>query len=393
MLFLHNNFYKITVKANENIICNMMFKLKIHAKLYNPLIYLLIFFTAIPLFLNGQEKQKYHLKTVVIDAGHGGRDPGAPGDQRNEKDIVLSIALQLGERIKKNFPDVNVIYTRKTDTLIPLFKRAEIANKNKADLFISIHVNANESSRIRGTETYVMGLHKSKSNLEVAKQENAAILYEEDYSKTYQGFDPNSAESYIIFSLMQNAYLEQSLDFASYIQKNFDQNTHLKNRGVKQAGFLVLYKTSMPRVLVEAGFISNPDEEKYLNSEKGQKQLASSIYEAFKEYKQRLESESVMLTNGDDSIATQDSVIFKVQVAAASDPIPLDSDYFKGYEEVQEHKVSEQYKYTIGSTTNYNRIQQLKEKIKKDFRGAFIVAFENSEPISLDKALSIINNH
>jgi N-acetylmuramoyl-L-alanine amidase len=286
-----------------------------------------------------------------------------------------------------------VIYTRKTDTLIPLFKRAEIANKNKADLFISIHVNANESSRVRGTETYVMGLHKSKSNLEVAKQENAAILYEEDYSKTYQGFDPNSAESYIIFSLMQNAYLEQSLDFASYIQKNFDQNTHLKNRGVKQAGFLVLYKTSMPRVLVEAGFLSNPDEEKYLNSEKGQKQLASSIYEAFKEYKQKLESESVMLTNGEDSIATQDSVVFKVQVAAASDPIPLDSDYFKGYEEVQEHNISKQYKYTIGSTTNYNRIQQLKEKIKKDFPGAFIVAFENSEPISLDKALSIINNH
>ena len=393
MLFLHNIFYKITVKANENIICNMMFKLKIHAKLYNPLIYLLIFFTVFPLLLNGQEKQKYHMKTVVIDAGHGGRDPGAPGDHRNEKDIVLSIALQLGERIKKNFPDVNVIYTRKTDTLIPLFKRAEIANKNKADLFISIHVNANESSRVRGTETYVMGLHKSKSNLEVAKQENAAILYEEDYSKTYQGFDPNSAESYIIFSLMQNAYLEQSLDFASYIQKNFDQNTHLKNRGVKQAGFLVLYKTSMPRVLVEAGFLSNPDEEKYLNSEKGQKQLASSIYEAFKEYKQKLESESVMLSNGEDSIATQDSVVFKVQVAAASDPIPIDSDYFKGYEEVQEHKISKQYKYTIGSTTNYNRIQQLKEKIKKDFPGAFVVAFENSEPISLDKALSIINNH
>ena len=383
----------MTVKANENIIFNIMLKLKIHAKLYHYLIYIFILILFIPLTLNGQEKQNYHLNTVVIDAGHGGKDPGAPGDYKDEKDIVLSIALKVGKHIEKNFPDINVIYTRKSDTLIPLFKRAEIANKNKADLFISIHINANESSRIRGTETYVMGLHKSKSNLEVAKQENSAILYEEDYSKTYQGFDPNSAESYIIFSLMQNAYLEQSLNFASFIQKNFSQNTGLKNRGVKQAGFLVLYKTSMPRVLIEAGFLSNPEEEKYLNSEKGQDKIALSIYEAFKEYKQKLENESVMLTNQKDTASTGNNIVFKVQVAASSDPIPLDSDYFNGYEHVEEHKISEQYKYTIGSATNFEKIRQLKQKIKKDFPDAFIVAFENNEPISLDKALSITNNN
>ncbi|MGM0530147.1 MAG: N-acetylmuramoyl-L-alanine amidase family protein [Bacteroidota bacterium] len=370
-----------------------MLKLKSRAKLNNSLIYLFIIFLVFPLALNGQEEKKYHLKTVVIDAGHGGKDPGALGDKKNEKELVLSMALKLGERIEENFPDVKVIYTRKTDTLIPLFKRAEIANKNKADLFISIHTNANEDTKIKGTETYVMGLHRSESNLEVAKQENSAILYEEDYSRTYQGFDPNSAESYIIFSLMQNAYLDQSLNFASYIQKKFGQNTGLKNKGVKQAGFLVLYETSMPRVLVEAGFLSNPSEEKYLNSEKGQEKIASSIYEAFKEYKQNIESKSVMLPNKKDTLSTQDSIVFKVQVAASSDPISLDSDYFKGYDQVEEHKISEQYKYTIGSSKNFKQIQQLKQEIKNDFPGAFIVAFENNDPITIDKALSIINNH
>ncbi|MCF8335482.1 MAG: N-acetylmuramoyl-L-alanine amidase [Bacteroidales bacterium] len=370
-----------------------MLKLKFHAKTYYPLICLFILFFLIPPDLNGQERQKNHLKTVVIDAGHGGKDPGACGNYKDEKDLVLSIALKVGKHIEENFPNVKVIYTRKTDTLIPLFERAKIANKNKADLFISIHVNANGDSKIRGTETYVMGLHKSKSNLEVAKQENSAILYEEDYSKTYQGFDPNSAESYIIFSLMQNAYLKQSLNFASYIQKNFNQNTNLKNRGVKQAGFLVLYKTSMPRVLVEAGYLSNPREEKYLNKQEAQTNIAESIYEAFREYKQKVESESVMLTNQKDTSAAQDSIHFKVQVAASSDPIPMDSDFFSGHENVEEHHLSNQYKYTIGNTSNYEKIQQLKQKLKKDFPGAFIVAFVNNEPVSLDKALSIQNNH
>jgi N-acetylmuramoyl-L-alanine amidase len=381
------------VKANENIILNIMLKLKIRAKLYNPLIYFIIIFIIAPQLLTAQETENYKLNTVVIDAGHGGKDPGAMGSIRKEKDLVLSIALKLGDYIEKNFPEVNVIYTRKTDTLIPLYKRAEIANRNKADLFISIHINANENSAPHGTETYIMGPHKSKSNLEVAKKENSAILYEEDYSKTYEGFDPNSTESYIIFSLMQQTYLKQSANFASFIQKHFEQNTRLKNRGVKQAGFLVLYKTSMPRVLVEAGFLSNPNEEKYLNSEEGQKKLAFSIYEAFREYKQKLESSSVMLSNGKKQHPGNDSITFKVQVAASNNPIPVDSDYFKGYDQVEEHVVSEQYKYTIGSTNDYEKVQKLKRKIKKDFPGAFVVAFENDEFISLDKALSILNNN
>lgn len=393
MLFLHNNNNKITVKANENIIFNIMLKLKIHAKLYKSLIFLFIVFVGLPHLLKSQEEKKYQLNTVVIDAGHGGRDPGALGKYKDEKELVLPISLEVGRQLEENFPDLNVIYTRKTDTLVPLFKRAEIANENKADLFISIHLNANESNNIRGTETYVMGLHKSKSNLEVAKQENAAILHEEDYSDNYQGFDPNSAESYIIFSLMQNEYLKQSLNFASYIQKNFDKNTGLKNRGVKQAGFLVLYKTSMPRVLVEAGFMSNADDEKYLNSEKGQQNIATSIYEAFREYKQKIENESVAFNSKQNIQPSEDSIVFKVQVAASSDPIPLDSDYFREYDQVEEHEMSEQYKYTIGNATDYEKIKKLKQKISEDFPGAFIVAFENNNPISIDKALGIKNNH
>src|SRR6056297_119056 len=330
---------KRQVKANENIIFDMVMKLKIRAKLYIfPIVFIWILGSWSPT-ATAQDKEKYHLKTVVIDPGHGGRDIGAPGTIKHEKDLVLEIGLKLGEYIKKHHPDVQVIYTRKTDTFIPLIKRSEIANKHQADLFISLHVNANENRQVKGTETYVMGLHKTQSNLEVAKKENAAILYEEDYSRKYEGFDPNSAESYIIFSLMQNAYLKQSLKFASAVQKNFDHSTGMKNRGVKQAGFLVLYKTSMPRVLVEAGFISNPDQEKYLNSPEGQKKIAHAIGQAFDDYKEKLEKQSVMLASDSLGGKPGQSIRFEVQVAASSDPIPMEADYFKGHENVHEHQV------------------------------------------------------
>ncbi len=382
---------KRLVKANENIRLDMGMQLKIRAKLYTfPLLFML--FVG---FCNGpadaQKKTNYQLRRVVIDAGHGGHDPGAPGSIRHEKDLVLKIALKVGQYIKKHHPDVKVIYTRKTDTFIPLFKRAEIANKNKADLFISIHVNANENKRVRGTETYVMGMHKSQSNLEVAKKENSAILYEEDYSKKYEGFDPKSAESYIIFSLMQNAFLEQSLKFASAVQENFDQSTGLKNRGVKQAGFLVLYKTSMPRVLIESGFISNPEQEKYLNSDQGQKKLAHAIGKAFGDYKQKIEQHSVMLASDSLQADTSTTITFKVQVAASSDRIPKDSEYFKGHENVQEHHLGSRYKYTLGSFENYDQARAFKKKVRKDFPGAFIVAFKNEQTIPVKKALSETN--
>lgn len=366
-------------------------ELKIRAKLY---IFSLIFMLFAGLWngpLHAQKKTNYQLRRVVIDAGHGGHDPGAPGSIKHEKELVLDIALKVGKYIKQHHPDVEVVYTRKTDTFIPLFKRAEIANKHKADLFISIHANANENKRVSGTETYVMGMHKSQSNLEVAKKENAAILYEEDYSKKYEGFDPNSAESYIIFSLMQNAFLEQSLKFASSVQKNFDQSTDLKNRGVKQAGFLVLYKTSMPRVLIETGFISNPEQEKYLNSEQGQEKLAHAIGKAFGDYKQKIEQHSVMLASDTLHADTSTTITFKVQVAASSDRIPKDSDYFKGHDNVQEHHVGSRYKYTLGSFEDYDQARAFKKKVRKDFPGAFIVAFKDEQTIPVKKALTETN--
>ena len=232
------------------------------------------------------------LKKVVIDAGHGGDDPGAVGKKSKEKDNALSIALKLGKCIKDNLPEVQVIYTRSTDKFVELYKRARIANEEKADLFISIHCNSTKKPESTGTETWVMGLHKSQANLEVAKKENSTILLENDYSQQYDGFDPNSPEANIIFSLYQNVYLDQSLILASKIQNQFTNKVGRVNRGVKQAGFLVLYKTTMPGVLVETGFISNPAEEEYLISEKGQTQIASAIFRAVREYKNELEGNS-----------------------------------------------------------------------------------------------------
>ncbi len=232
---------------------------------------------------------KGKVRTVVIDPGHGGRDPGAVGSKSEEKDIVLNIGLKLGEYIEENLPDVNVIYTREKDEFVELYRRAEIANKNNADLFISLHCNSNPSKSTHGTETYVMGLHRSQENLAVAKKENAAILYEDDYEETYDGFDPHSPEANIIFSLYQNAYLENSLKIASHIQQQFSERANRVNRGVKQAGFLVLYQITMPGILVEAGFLSNPREEEYLMSETGQAYLASAIFRAFRDYKEEQE--------------------------------------------------------------------------------------------------------
>lgn len=231
----------------------------------------------------------FEIKTVVIDAGHGGKDPGAIGPGKTyEKNVALAVALKLGEMIKKSYPDVNVIYTRKTDVFLELHERAEIANKNKADLFIAIHCNSSTNSAVYGSSSYVLGLHRSEANLEVAKRENAVILLEEDRDKNYE-FDPNTPEGHIIMSMKQNAFLEQSISFASKGEVYMESYGKRKTLGVKQAGFYVLYKTAMPSVLAEIGFISNPDEEKYLNSAKGQEIIAGSLFKAFSEYKVDME--------------------------------------------------------------------------------------------------------
>lgn len=256
----------------------------------------------------GTYKPPYRIKTVVIDPGHGGHDSGCLGSSSKEKQIALEIALKLGDLISSKYPDLNVVYTRKTDEFIELHERAAIANRNHADLFICIHCNSGAPAAF-GAETYVMGLHKTEDNLSVAKRENASVLYEKDYKQKYDGFDPNSPEGNIIFSLYQNAYLTQSLKFASAIQRQFEEYAGRFNRGVKQAGFLVLYKTAMPSVLIETGFLTNKTEEKYLLSDKGQIAIANSIFRAFMAYKLDME----MSGTKDKELASADSDMKKEQ--------------------------------------------------------------------------------
>jgi len=234
---------------------------------------------------------------VVIDPGHGGKDPGAMNKGIREKDIVLGIGLKLGKAIREIYPDVKVVFTRSTDVFVPLIERSRIANKSKADLFISLHANFCGTPATRGTETFVLGLHRSADNLEVAKKENSVILLEEDYTQNYEGFDPNLSESYIMFELVQDIYMDQSLSFADAIQNQFKTHISTLDRGVKQAGFLVLRQSSMPSVLVEAGFLSNQAEANYLNSDEGQHSIATSILEAFRKFKNKNSTSPMLASN------------------------------------------------------------------------------------------------
>ena len=364
--------------------------------------------------------------TVVIDAGHGGNDPGALGRKGKEKEINLKVALKLGNYIENNCKDTRVIYTRKRDVFIPLHKRAEIANNAKADLFISIHTNslAKRTTRISGTETYTLGLHRTKENLEVAKKENAVILIEDNYQQQYAGFNPNSSESYIIFEFMQDKNLSQSVSFASAIQKEFRQSKRV-DRGVHQAGFLVLRATSMPSVLIELGYISNPNEESYLLSERGTTTLAKSIYQAFLRYKDQnktnplnaentrranIQTNSTHRTIGNDihnishnkqNAATKESTvklnskpIFKIQILASQKPIPAKSRQFKGLSPIEHYKEKGFYKYTYGSSTDYNKIRQLKRsRTDHKFKDAFIIAFKNNKKMDVNEAIREFKRH
>jgi N-acetylmuramoyl-L-alanine amidase len=323
---------------------------------------------------------------VVIDPGHGGKDPGALGKISREKDIVLGLGLKLGNYISENFSDVEVIYTRTADEFVELHRRAEIANKAKADLFISLHANSWKNRNILGSETYVMGLHTDEKNLEVAMKENAVITFEEDYTTKYEGYDPDSPESFIIFSLVQNTYLEQSLNFAAFVQDQFRERAKRIDRGVKQAGFLVLWNTTMPSVLVEIGFISNASEEAYLRSESGQDYIASAIYRAFRDYKIAVENKS------DFSRSTRNTsrVQFMVQIMASKKPIPLDSEHFSGFKEVKEFKSNDIYKYAVGSEFSYDEIMKYIQRVKTRFSDSFIIAVENGKIIPLNEALKKI---
>jgi N-acetylmuramoyl-L-alanine amidase len=236
------------------------------------------------------KKADSKVKIVVIDAGHGGKDPGTKGRTTKEKDVALSVALKLGRKIKDATPDVKVLYTRSTDVFIELGERSAFANRNNADLFISIHCNATPRSKsVRGTETFVMGLHKTEGNLEVAKRENSVILQETNYKQKYKGFDPDSPLAHIMLANYQSAFISSSLRFADQVEKKFQSVSGRDSRGVKQAGFLVLWRAAMPSVLIETGFLSTPDEEEYLASDDGQDEVADSILQAFKVYKKEMD--------------------------------------------------------------------------------------------------------
>ena len=277
-----------------------------------------------------QKKAVGQVKTVVIDAGHGGAKPGAIGKKSQEKELTLSMALKLGKLIEDNYSDVKVIYTRTKDVDIDLAERARIANKAKADLFISIHCNSWTNSTPTGVETYVMGLSQSRANMEVAKKENADILLEEGYkdNSDYQGFDPNSPESYVMFAMYQNAYLDKSLDFAQYIQEQYKKAIKTVNRGVKQAEIFVLYKTAMPAVLTEVGFISNPEEEQYMMSDEGQAAIVVSIFNAFVAYKSATEGVKqpakmkidLPVTKKDKAVSSQEQVPEVAEAPVAAEP-------------------------------------------------------------------------
>jgi N-acetylmuramoyl-L-alanine amidase len=372
----------------------------------------------------------YYITTVCIDAGHGGKDPGAVSKLGKEKDINLSVALKLGKYITDNYKDVKVVYTRKTDEFVELYKRAEIANKNKADLFISIHVNANKKTEAHGAETFVMGLHKTQGNLETAMLENSAILKEENYKEQYEGFDPKSPEAFIIFTMYQNTYLEQSLLLSSLIQEEFRDAVKREDRGVKQAGFMVLWKTTMPSVLIELGFISNDDEATFLLKDENQDKMAAAIFRAFRNYKNIAEGkvketniksheyvkevsenktvtdtikkpEVVVQKTENDSASFQKAaeifieknlipdtgIVFKIQITTSSKSIPVNAENFKGLKEIQEISGDGVYRYYFSRFITYSEASSKQKQIRELYPDAFIVAFRNGKKIPVSEAI------
>ncbi len=402
--------------------------------------------------------------TLVIDAGHGGRDAGAVGAISKEKDINLKVALAFGRYVEQNCPSVKVVYTRKTDVFVTLQGRADIANKAKADLFVSIHTNSVEGSKsVRGFQTYTLGMHRAGDNLDVAKRENSVITMESDYKSKYQGFDPNSAESYIMFEYMQDRNMENSVNFAKYIQNSVCSAASRLNKGVHQAGFLVLRETSMPSCLVELGFISNPEEERQLNNGTVQDQMARGLYKAFAEYlkkysgikaaslapakvenqqvaesrpskevkepkvsqssseekdvafvpvspkvdvkaeqksekkaepKTEKKSEGKVEKKSETETKTEPAKtlsagqpVFKIQIASGTNKLKPADSRFKGLANVEHTLENGVYKYTYGSSTNYNEIYALRKTILDKFPEAFIIAFKNGEKMNVNEAI------
>ena len=373
--------------------------------------------------------------TVVIDAGHGGHDPGAMGKLTQEKKLNLEVSQRLEQQIKLHYPDVKVVMTRKNDVFLTLQQRADIVNKNNADLFICIHTNAAENRNVTGTETFVLGVDKLQSNLDVAMRENAVMLLEDDYQTTYEGFDPNSVDSYIMFELMQDQYIDQSLNFATLVQQQFT-DIGRSDRGVRQAGFWVLHKSACPSVLIEMGFISNSNEEKYLASDKGKEDITNSIFQAFSQYKSAYDrkhgiviaaksegkpsaakadkpveakadkpvaaeadkpsaakSDKPVAAKADKPVAAVEQAelrpVYKVQIFSTLKPVPAGDATFRGLKNCQYSKDGKYYKYTYGEDTDYQTILDIQQELKTKFKDCFIVAFLGDKQIPVKEALQM----
>ena len=352
--------------------------------------------------------------TLVIDAGHGGHDAGAMGAKSKEKDINLTVALAFGRYVECNMPEVKVIYTRTTDVFIPLMERANIANKAGADLFISVHTNALPAGKIaRGFETYSLGMHRAKDNLDVAMRENSVISMEKGYQQTYQGFDPKSSESYIIFEFIQGKNMERSVEIARSIQKSVCSNANRPDKGVHQAGFLVLRETSMPSCLIELGFITTPDEEDLLNTDSRVDDIAKAIYEGFAQYKNKYDkrvpvpyratsdtkqeipsviSDTYRKTETQTvkkvvSTTSNSAPVFKVQILVSSRQLRKGDTHFKGEEGYASYQEGGMVKYTMGSSTNYQEIYQLRKTLLDKFPEAFIIAFKDGQKYDVNQAI------
>lgn len=366
---------------------------------------------------------------VVIDAGHGGKDPGCLGVFSKEKDVALDVALKTGKLISDNCPNVKVIYTRSTDVFVELYRRAQIANDNHADLFISFHCNANENKSAHGIDTWVMGLHKSDANLAVARKENSAMMKEKDYEKNYGGFNPNSPESAVMFSLYSSAYLQNSILLADKVQKNLVRATKLHDRGVNQAGYWVLWAVSMPSILIEMGFLSNPTEEKFLNEEQNRKIIANAIYQGFASYYMQMTGNKVTIpdvtpennpdksnhiipeshdnsannpsdnqsdtkVSGQESTVAEtpadpDAVRFMVQFMALPEKIAVTDKRFKSIPKVNCYYEGNLWKYTAGSEPNLQLAKEILKEVQAKYPDAFIIAFKGDQKIPVSEAVKL----
>ena len=384
-----------------------------------PIILLAIAFLISPLVSHSQVSKTSIIKTIVLDPGHGGKDPGNLGTKRyktTEKDIVLSITLLVGKYLNQAFPEMKIIYTRDDDSYPELIERTRLANDKHADLFISIHCNANESKRPVGADTWVMGPHKNDANLRVAQKENASIYLEDNYKQKYGDFDPNSPETYLALSLRQNVHLSESLMLAKYVQDEFRTRVGRVDRGVKQSGFFVISFTTMPSILIEVGFLTNPAEEDFLNSSKGQDYMASAIYRAIKKYIAEVENipvtplNKIVLTDTlpektivknineqkKDTVVTvidpvtSNSINYRIQLFVSSEMKDLGPENFNGLDEITYVKINNLYKYYYSRVSSYLEAKNVRKIAQeKGYSEAFIVSFSGETKIELQEALNL----